>query len=107
MKIRAAVLERMGVQPPYAKSKPLSIVTLDLAPPGRNGEYMGAYSSMFSLSMVIGPWAGAAALDRFGPTVMWTSVFICGIVAMLIVALSGERVVRDANDPSTGPVSIV
>jgi alcohol dehydrogenase len=34
MQTRAAVLERMGVPPPYAVSKPLSIVTLDLAPPG-------------------------------------------------------------------------
>jgi alcohol dehydrogenase len=35
MKIRAAVLNRMGVQPPYADTKPLSIQTLELDPPGR------------------------------------------------------------------------
>ena len=35
MKIRAAVLDRMGVEPPYAKSKPLRIATIDLDPPGR------------------------------------------------------------------------
>ncbi|MEF7616219.1 zinc-dependent alcohol dehydrogenase family protein [Aquincola sp. MAHUQ-54] len=34
MKIRAAVLERMGAEPPYARSKPLSIRTVELAPPG-------------------------------------------------------------------------
>lgn len=34
MKIRAAVLDRMGCEPPYAVSRPLSIDTLDLAPPG-------------------------------------------------------------------------
>jgi len=34
MKIRAAVLEKMGVPPPYATTKPLTITTLDLAPPG-------------------------------------------------------------------------
>ena len=39
MKIRAAVLERMGAEHPYAKSKPLSIATVDLAPPGP-GEVM-------------------------------------------------------------------
>jgi Na+/melibiose symporter-like transporter len=39
----------------------------DLAPRGRMGEYMGAYSSTFSLSVIIGPWAGTAALDRFAP----------------------------------------
>ena len=34
MKTRAAVLDKMGVAPRYADSKPLSIVTVDLAPPG-------------------------------------------------------------------------
>jgi len=35
MKIRAAVLDKMGASPPYAASKPLSIVSVELAPPGR------------------------------------------------------------------------
>lgn len=35
MKIRAAVLDRMGAEPPYAKSKPLRIAELELDPPGR------------------------------------------------------------------------
>ncbi len=34
MKIRAAVLDRMGVLPPYADSRPLAIREVDLAPPG-------------------------------------------------------------------------
>ncbi len=34
MKTRAAVLTKMGAPPPYAQSKPLEIVELDLAPPG-------------------------------------------------------------------------
>lgn len=34
MKIRAAVLDRVGCEPPYAVSRPLSIDTLELAPPG-------------------------------------------------------------------------
>ncbi|MEJ8850121.1 zinc-dependent alcohol dehydrogenase family protein [Variovorax rhizosphaerae] len=33
-KIRAAVLEKMGVAPPYADSKPLTIMEVDLASPG-------------------------------------------------------------------------
>jgi alcohol dehydrogenase len=36
MKIRAAVLDRMGAEPPYAVSKPLRIETLDLDGPGRD-----------------------------------------------------------------------
>ncbi len=39
MKIRAAVLERMGAEHPYATSKPLGIAIVDLAPPGP-GEVM-------------------------------------------------------------------
>src|SRR5438270_12898329 len=35
MKIRAAVLNAMGAQPPYADTRPLSIETLELDPPGR------------------------------------------------------------------------
>lgn len=34
MKVRAAVLERMGAAPPYADSRPLAIRTVELAPPG-------------------------------------------------------------------------
>lgn len=34
MKIKAAVLERMGVEHPYASTRPLTITTVDLAPPG-------------------------------------------------------------------------
>lgn len=36
MKVRSAVLHEMGMEPPYAKSKPLTIDTLTLAPPGRD-----------------------------------------------------------------------
>jgi alcohol dehydrogenase len=34
MKIRAAVLSGMGASHPYAVSRPLTIETVDLAPPG-------------------------------------------------------------------------
>src|ERR1700760_3953022 len=37
MRIRAAVLDRMGAEAPYAKSKPLRIAELELDPPGRSG----------------------------------------------------------------------
>jgi D-arabinose 1-dehydrogenase-like Zn-dependent alcohol dehydrogenase len=36
MKTRAAVLRRMGVEPPDAETKPLSIETVELDPPGRD-----------------------------------------------------------------------
>ena len=62
----------------------------DIAPPGRNGEYMGMFSSTFSLSIVLGPWAGTAALDRFGAAATWAAVLACGIVAAAVVGLTRE-----------------
>src|SRR5271169_5500008 len=35
MRVKAAVLAKIGLPPPYAASRPLDIVELDLAPPGR------------------------------------------------------------------------
>ena len=35
MKVRAAVLREMGLPAPYAQSRPLSVETVDLDPPGR------------------------------------------------------------------------
>ena len=35
MKTRAAVLDRIGAEAPYARSKPLRIIELELDPPGR------------------------------------------------------------------------
>jgi predicted MFS family arabinose efflux permease len=60
----------------------------DLAPRGRMGEYMGAYSSTFSLSVIIGPWAGTAALDHFGSTATWAGVLVCGLLAAAVTALT-------------------
>ena len=39
MKIKAAVLNKMGLEAPYAKSKPLAIEELELDPPG-HGEVL-------------------------------------------------------------------
>ena len=36
MRIKAAVLRRTGVAPPYAETEPLSIETVELEPPGRD-----------------------------------------------------------------------
>ena len=68
----------------------------DLAPPGRSGEYMGAYSSTFSLALIVGPWAGTAALDRFGPVAAWAGVFVCGMVSLAVIALSRRPVTSSA-----------
>jgi alcohol dehydrogenase len=75
MKIRAAVLNRMGVEGPYAQTKPLTIETVDLDPPGR-GEVLvriGAAGLCHSdLSVING--------DRPRPTPMALGHEAAGIV---------------------------
>jgi len=75
MKIRAAVLNRMGVEWPYAQTKPLTIETVDLDPPGR-GEVLvriGAAGLCHSdLSVING--------DRPRPTPMALGHEAAGIV---------------------------
>lgn len=53
----------------------------DLAPKGRIGEYLGAFSSTISLSFIVGPWLGVWLLDRFGAQVMWTIMLGIGLAA--------------------------
>ena len=59
----------------------------DIAPPGRAGQYAGAYASAFSLAILVGPWAGTVALERFGGTVLWWGVLVVGLVGASVLAL--------------------
>ena len=78
MKIRAAVLNAMGAERPYAKSKPLSIEEIELEPPGQ-GEIlvrMGAAGLCHSdLSVING--------DRPRPTPMALGHEAAGVVEEL------------------------
>ncbi len=78
MKIRAAVLNAMGAERPYAKSRPLSIETVELAPPGP-GEIlvrMGAAGLCHSdLSVING--------DRPRPTPMALGHEAAGVVEVV------------------------
>ena len=46
-----------------------------------------------------------AALDRFGPSLMWSGVFFCGMIATGVVALSKEPAAHsvDAGIPAESP----
>jgi len=70
----------------------------ELAPAGRSGEYMGAFSSTFSLAVIVGSWAGVALLDRFGGAVAWSVMLACGLCA---AALSwSSKAPATLEDPS-------
>jgi MFS family permease len=58
----------------------------DLAPKGRIGEYLGAFSATISLSFIVGPWFGVWLLDRFGAQVMWTTMLGIGLAAAFFSA---------------------
>jgi MFS family permease len=51
-----------------------------LAPEGRTGEYMGAFTSTFSLALIVGPWMGTALLDRFGGPITWLVMLVIGLI---------------------------
>jgi len=53
----------------------------EISPAGRRGEYMGLYMMGFSLSFMIGPWAGLYALDRWGAGTLWGLCFGVGMVS--------------------------
>ena len=62
-----------------------SAYVADVAPPHRRGAYMGAYSMAFSLSFAVAPWAGTTVYAHFGAGILWTSVFVVGIVAAALM----------------------
>ena len=71
----------------------MSSFVAHLAPPQRQGEYMGFYTMAFAVAFAIGPWAGAIVLERYGSTMLWGSAFALGCIASLMLAnVREERV---------------
>lgn len=70
----------------------------ELAPPGRTGEYMGAFSGTFSLALIIGPWLGAALLDRVGGPATWSIMLACGLTAATFALFSRTSLVAAVPD---------
>ena len=58
----------------------------ELAPPGRQGAYMGAYSMAWGLAFTVGPAMGTAVMDRFGAAALWTSMLVVGMASAGIMA---------------------
>lgn len=63
-----------------------------VAPPHRQGEYMGLYSMVFSFSLTVGPSIGLITLNHFGGTFLWTAAFILAAISAITVSrLSGYK----------------
>lgn len=73
----------------------------DIAPPARRGAYLGAYSSTFGLSMLVGPGAGTLLLDRFGPATLWIIVLLVGVAAAAVIAVATRA---SAAEPAPVPL---
>jgi MFS family permease len=70
----------------------------ELAPPGRQGAYMGAYSTAWGLAFTLGPAAGTAMLDHFGAAATWTT--------MLVVGLASAAILSVPTQPAPAPAAV-
>jgi predicted MFS family arabinose efflux permease len=70
-----------------------------LAPEGRTGEYMGAFTSTFSLALIVGPWVGTALLDRFGGPTTWLVMLVIGLIAASLPYVAPAFAGARAADP--------
>ncbi|WP_350275291.1 MFS transporter [Kribbella sp. HUAS MG21] len=61
----------------------IGAVFADLAPVDLRGRYMGLSGMAFGVGTVIGPLAGANALEQFGPTVTWLGCAVLGVAIFI------------------------
>ncbi|MBN1482687.1 MFS transporter [candidate division KSB1 bacterium] len=59
------------------------------------GKYLGMFSFTFSLSMVISPSLGAWVYETYGPTTLWHSISILGIVMYSGFMIVNQLVIRE------------
>jgi MFS family permease len=65
----------------------------DLALLGRSGEYVGMYSAIISVAMMVGPVLGTVVLQHFGARSLW--------IGMLLLGASSAALLSTL--PDTGP----
>lgn len=70
-----------------------------IAPAGRRGEYMGAYSMSFSLAFAVAPWAGVTGLAEFGARPLWIAVFAVGLISALMMMHVAKPKTEDQRLP--------
>ena len=66
----------------------------DIAPVSRRGAYMGAYSMSMSLAFTLGPWAGTQLLAALGPLGVWSSMFVLGALAAVLMVYAAPPHLR-------------
>ena len=58
-----------------------------IAPPHRQGEYMGFYVMAFGVGFTLAPLGGTLLLQRFGGVVCWIAMFLIGAISAVIMGL--------------------
>jgi MFS family permease len=69
----------------------------EIAPRGRQGEYMGYYTMSFGLAYAIGPWLGSVVMQRYGSQTLWLGCFAFGLVSALLLMRMALVLVYDAR----------
>ena len=59
--------------------------TAELAPAGKTGEYMGLFSGVMSLSLIVGPSLGTFLLDQVGAPWTWATMFVLGTAGVALL----------------------
>lgn len=63
----------------------------------RSGEYMGIYTSMFSIALLIAPASGIWVYGRYGGGVLWLGTGLAGLVGLAVCWLLRPRPLRYAT----------
>jgi predicted MFS family arabinose efflux permease len=58
----------------------LNVVVAERAEAGYQGEYMGLYTTAFSIAFIIAPLSGTLVYEHFGPAMLWYGVGGLGFV---------------------------
>ncbi len=74
----------------------------DIAPPKSQGLYMGAYQMIANASFAVGPWLGTTIYQHFGPSALWTGLFLASGCSSLLLL----RLLRPRHEPGGPPPSL-
>jgi MFS family permease len=57
----------------------------NIAPDKSRGTYMGFYQMVFNFAFAAGPWLGIQILDLYGSKILWTCIFLLGLVSTILM----------------------
>ncbi|HSE40028.1 MAG TPA: MFS transporter [Acidobacteriota bacterium] len=65
----------------------MSAYVAHIAPPHRQGQYMGFYVMTFGIGFTLAPWGGTQLLDKFGGMFFWMIMFGIGLISVVLMAI--------------------